>query len=225
MTIKEVSLQNTTSEDLPKLGDLFSVDAVFKVGDIVDVTGTSKGKGFAGVVKRHNFRGGPKTHGQSDRERAPGSIGQTTTPGRVYRGKKMAGRMGSETKTITNLTVVDVDSVNKTLSVLGLVPGHKKSVFLITQKGTDKKFVPLLGFTASNAVGGEVEGDATSNVAVDSMVPEVVEVAEAVVTPEESVGDAVTEVATPSETVEVVAEEGEDEKIEENVKEVKEEEK
>jgi large subunit ribosomal protein L3 len=88
IAIKEVRVQDS---DLPQQGDLVSVETVFKPGDIVDVTGTSKGKGFAGVVKRHHFRGGPKTHGQSDRHRAPGSIGQTTTPGRVYKGKRMAG--------------------------------------------------------------------------------------------------------------------------------------
>src|SRR3981081_4528851 len=97
------------------------VDAsMFSQGEIVDVIGTSKGKGFAGVVKRHNFRGGPKTHGQSDRHRAPGAIGQGTTPGRVYKGKRMAGHMGVETVTIRNLVVVDVDPENKKLYVLGL---------------------------------------------------------------------------------------------------------
>src|SRR5664279_2037162 len=119
--IREVSLQGVSEEEMPKAGDMIAVEAVFKPGDIVEVSGTSKGKGFAGVVKRHGFRGGPKTHGQSDRERAPGSIGQTTTPGRVYRGKKMAGRMGSDTVTLKNLTVMDVDIVNKRLFISGLV--------------------------------------------------------------------------------------------------------
>lgn len=94
-------------------------------GDIVDVIGVSKGKGFAGVVKRHHFKGGPRTHGQSDRERAPGSIGQTTTPGRVYKGKRMAGRMGQNRVTIKNLRVVSVDG--ELLTVKGLVPGAAKS--------------------------------------------------------------------------------------------------
>src|SRR5882724_515886 len=108
--IKEVRLADA---DAPTAGEYITVDAVFKPGDIVSVSGTSKGKGFAGVVKRHNFRGGPKTHGQSDRHRAPGSIGQTTTPGRVYRGKRMAGRMGSDTVSVENLTVVGVDAETK----------------------------------------------------------------------------------------------------------------
>ena len=78
-------------EELLKSGDVVTVESVFQPGDIVKVTGTSKGKGFAGGVKRYGFRGGPKTHGQSDRHRAPGSIGQGTTPGRVYKGKKWQG--------------------------------------------------------------------------------------------------------------------------------------
>jgi len=132
------------AEELPKSGDVIAVETVFKPGDIVKVTGTSKGKGFAGGVKRYNFRGGPKTHGQSDRHRAPGSIGQGTTPGRVYKGKRMAGHMGVDTVTITNLVVVDVDPENKKLYVLGLVPGSKKSMIVITRTGEKKKFVKLL---------------------------------------------------------------------------------
>lgn len=130
--------------ELPNVGDAVTVESVFQPGDIIAVTGTSKGKGFAGVMKRHNFRGGPKSHGQSDRERAPGSIGQTTTPGRVYRGKRMAGHMGVDTVTVQNLIVVDVDAANKKLYVLGLVPGHKKAMLVITKTGEQKKFVPLL---------------------------------------------------------------------------------
>jgi len=140
--IREVAW--TGDEELPKSGDVVTVETVFKPGDIVKVTGTSKGKGFAGGVKRYGFRGGPKTHGQSDRHRAPGSIGQGTTPGRVYRGKKMAGHMGVETVTVRNLVIVDVDSENKKLYVLGLVPGNKKSMLVVTKIGEQKKFVRLL---------------------------------------------------------------------------------
>jgi len=131
-------------EELPKSGDVVTVETVFKPGDIVKVTGTSKGKGFAGGVKRYGFRGGPKTHGQSDRHRAPGSIGQGTTPGRVYKGKRMAGHMGVDTVTVRNLVVVDVDPENKKLYVLGLVPGSKKTSLVITKIGEQKKFVRLL---------------------------------------------------------------------------------
>src|SRR3972149_5180550 len=80
---------------------------IFAPGDLVDVTGTSKGRGFAGVVKRHHFAGGPKTHGQSDRHRAPGSIGSGTTPGRVFKGLRMAGHMGAARATVRNLQVLE----------------------------------------------------------------------------------------------------------------------
>lgn len=122
-------------------GQEINPEEVFKQGDLVDVTGTSKGKGYAGVVKRHGFRGGPRTHGQSDRERAPGSIGQTTTPGRVYKGKRMAGRMGNEQVTIKNLTVLDLKE--GVLYLKGLVPGSLGTIVFIKKVGEDKKFTPL----------------------------------------------------------------------------------
>lgn len=127
--LRETKIEN----ELPamKPGDVIKVADVFKVGDKVDITGTSKGKGFAGVVKRHHFAGGPKTHGQSDRLRAPGSIGQTTTPGRVYKGKRMAGRMGGEKVTVKNLEVVEVKPEENLLLVKGLVPGGKNSLLII----------------------------------------------------------------------------------------------
>ncbi len=117
-----------------KPGSQVAVDTVFSPGDVIRVTGTSKGKGFAGVVKRHGFRGGPRTHGQSDRERAPGSIGQTTTPGRVYKGKRMAGRMGNDTVTVRNLKIVAVDPVAQTLSIKGLVPGAINGLLIIAKE-------------------------------------------------------------------------------------------
>lgn len=103
------------------------------LGDKVKVTGISKGKGFAGVVKRWHFAGGPRTHGQSDRERAPGSIGQTTTPGRVYKGKKMAGRMGGKKVTIRGLKVIEVKPEENLLVVKGLVPGGKNSKVMVSK--------------------------------------------------------------------------------------------
>lgn len=112
-----------------------------EAGDLVKVTGTSKGKGFAGVVKRWGFAGGPRTHGQSDRERAPGSIGQSTTPGRVYKGKKMAGRMGQETATLKNLEILEV--LENSLLIKGLVPGVKGTKLTIIKEGKNKKFTPL----------------------------------------------------------------------------------
>ena len=106
------------------VGDSIEVSKVFSEGDIVAVTGTSKGKGFAGVIKRWGFKGGPKTHGQSDRHRSPGSIGMGgTTPGRVAKGKKMGGRMGGGTVTVRNLKVVSINKDTNQLLVSGPVPG------------------------------------------------------------------------------------------------------
>lgn len=114
-------------------GDRLALGDVFAVGEQVDVVGTSKGKGFQGVVKRYGFRGGPKTHGQSDRLRAPGSIGATTTPGRVFKGKKMPGHMGFERVTIHNLRVEYVDADRNLLGVRGAIPGPKGGVVMIKE--------------------------------------------------------------------------------------------
>ncbi len=108
------------------------IDAgLFAEGDLVDVSGISKGKGFQGVVKRHHFAGGPKTHGQSDRHRAPGSIGAGTTPGHVLKGMKMAGHMGNERVTVKNLEVVRVDVDRNVLLVRGAVPGPRSGVVTV----------------------------------------------------------------------------------------------
>jgi large subunit ribosomal protein L3 len=115
-----------------KEGQKISV-SIFEAGDVVDVVGISKGRGFAGVVKRHGFRGGPKTRGQSDRLRAPGSIGQTTTPGRVYKGKRMAGRMGNQRVTAQSLRVILVDPQRNLLAVKGAVPGAKNGLVFIKE--------------------------------------------------------------------------------------------
>jgi large subunit ribosomal protein L3 len=104
---------------------------LFQAGDMVDVTGISKGRGFAGVVKRHGFHGGPKTHGQSDRHRAPGSIGSGTTPGRVLKGQKMAGHMGDEQKTIRNVEVIEANPARGILIIKGPVPGAKDGLVRI----------------------------------------------------------------------------------------------
>ncbi len=112
------------------VGEVLRVD-MFKPGQLVDVVGISKGRGFAGVVKRHGFRGGPRTHGQSDRLRAPGSIGAGTSPGRVWKGQRMAGRMGGDRVTIQNLEVVEVVPEKNVLLVRGSVPGHRSSLLEI----------------------------------------------------------------------------------------------
>jgi len=117
-----------------KPGVRVHADEVFALGDIVRAIGISKGKGFAGVMKRHGFHGGPATHGQSDRARSPGSIGQTTTPGRVYRGKRMAGRMGGERITVKGLSVVGIDKEQETMTVKGLIPGGKNALIVIQKE-------------------------------------------------------------------------------------------
>ncbi len=113
-------------------GQRITVD-VFQPGDLVDVTGTSKGRGYQGGVKRHGFRGGPKTHGQSDRQRAPGAIGSGTTPGRVYKGTRMAGHMGNARVTVQNLQVVRIYPEQNLIAVRGAVPGPQNGLLIIRE--------------------------------------------------------------------------------------------
>ena len=126
-----------TDTEATKVGDKVDV-SLFTAGDMVDITGVSKGKGFAGVVKRHHFAGGPKTHGQSDRHRAPGSIGATTTPGRVFKGMRMAGHMGNKRVTVLKLEVVDADPGRNLLLVKGAVPGARNGLLLIRKSARGK---------------------------------------------------------------------------------------
>src|SRR4030043_1782867 len=118
--LRELRVEDTSEINV---GDKVDV-SLFQEGDLVDVTGISKSKGLAGVVKRHHFAGGPKTHGQSDRHRAPGSIGATTSPGRVFKGTRMAGHMGDRRVTTRNLKVLEVDLDRHLLLVRGGVPGR-----------------------------------------------------------------------------------------------------
>jgi large subunit ribosomal protein L3 len=113
------------------LGDTVGLD-IFNEGDLVDVRGVSRGRGFAGGVRRWHFSGGPKTHGQSDRHRAPGSIGSGTTPGRVYKGQKMAGHMGAANVTVKNLVVVGKDEAKGLLLIAGAVPGASNGSVRVT---------------------------------------------------------------------------------------------
>jgi len=125
-----------------KPGQEIKVEDVFEVGDVIKVTGTSKGKGFAGVVKRWGFKGGPRTHGQSDRQRAPGSIGQGTTPGRVYKNKKMPGHMGVQSKTLLTAVILAIDPEKQTIWIKGSLPGSYNG-FLTLYKGTDQNLIEL----------------------------------------------------------------------------------
>ena len=127
--LREFRVRNLDVEE----GQMLKIDDVFVAGERVDVVGTSKGRGYAGTIKRHNFNRGPKTHGQSDRERSPGSIGATSTPGRVFKGMRMAGRMGGERVTVQNLEVVVVDAEKNLLAVRGSVPGAKGGILLIKE--------------------------------------------------------------------------------------------
>jgi large subunit ribosomal protein L3 len=120
-----------------KVGQTLDV-SLFKKGDRVDIIGISKGKGFAGGVKRYHFRGGPKTHGQSDRHRAPGSVGGTTSPARVYKGQRMAGHMGNRRVTALNLEVALADAGRNIVLLKGSVPGAEDAIVLI-RKSIKKK--------------------------------------------------------------------------------------
>ncbi len=132
--LREFSVDNA---EAIKVGESIDV-GLFKAGDLIDVTGVSKGKGFAGVVKRHHFAGGPKTHGQSDRHRAPGSIGAGTSPGRVFKGMRMAGHMGTNRVTVAHLEVFEADPERNLLLVKGAVPGATNGLLLIRKSGRRK---------------------------------------------------------------------------------------
>jgi len=133
-------MQEIRSDEDVELNSFIKIADVFAVGDIVKVTGISKGRGFTGVVKRYNFKGGPKTHGQSDRHRARGSLGSGTTPGRVFRGLRMAGRSGGENFTVRNLVIAFINTDTNQILLTGPVPGHRNSMLTITKIGQDKKF-------------------------------------------------------------------------------------
>ena len=125
-------LREFRTKEAPSVGDKLTVE-VFQVGENVDVVGTSKGKGFAGSVKRHHFKGGKKTHGQSDRHRAPGSSGSGTTPGRVLKNTRRPGHMGHERVTVQALKVVLVDTERNLLGIRGAVPGGKGGLVIIKE--------------------------------------------------------------------------------------------
>lgn len=127
------------ADDIAAVESSQKVDvSLFKAGDLVSVTGVSKGKGFAGTIKRHHFSGGPKTHGQSDRHRAPGSIGQCTTPGRVFKGMRMSGHMGNHRVTVCNIEVFEADPARNLLLLKGAVPGAKNSLVIVKKSRRGK---------------------------------------------------------------------------------------
>jgi large subunit ribosomal protein L3 len=168
--LREFRLDDSTSFEL---GQALTVEQ-FVPGQFVDVTSTSKGKGFAGGVKRWHFAGGPKTHGQSDRHRAPGSIGSGTTPGRVYKGLKMAGHMGAETVTVLNLLVVAVDPTRNLLFVDGSVPGHKETIVTVgaARRPALKEYTPPVIPGATDAAEEVVEDEAVEETPVAEVASE-----------------------------------------------------
>ena len=155
------SLQEVRLDKEPefKVGDVITASEVIRPGDIVSVSAVSKGKGFASGIKRYGFRGGPRTHGQSDRERAPGSIGQTTTPGRVYRGKRMAGNMGNDKVTVINLHVISVNKETNEVEISGQIPGTVGSLVTI-KKIKAGSLKELEHETVAQVTEGEGEGEA-----------------------------------------------------------------
>jgi len=137
--LKKLNLKNTPRflkeiaiDGKEVTSQVVDMSKILSAGQLVQVSAVSKGKGFSGVIKRWNFSTQPRTHGQSDRHRASGSIGRGTTPGRVLKGKKMAGRHGGITKTVKNLRIVDFNSENNLLKVAGLTPGAKNTLTQIT---------------------------------------------------------------------------------------------
>jgi large subunit ribosomal protein L3 len=132
-TLREVPV---TDVDDVNVGERIDISMLVP-GERVDVVGQSKGKGFAGVMKRHNFRGGPKTHGQSDRWRAPGSIGSGTTPGRVMKGMRMAGHLGDDRVTVQNLEVIRVDPDRNLIALRGAIPGPRGGLIVIKKRQVD----------------------------------------------------------------------------------------
>ena len=158
--IAGVKLVGEEGENALAAGQTLSLTDILSVGDVVEIQGSTKGRGFAGAMKRHGFHGGPKTHGQSDRARAVGSIGSGTTPGRVWKGKRMPGRYGQETKTVSGLVVVYIDQANNELWINGPVPGFNTSTVKISKTGTTKAIklnLDALGLVKTEPVAEVVE--------------------------------------------------------------------
>lgn len=155
------SIQEVEFEGEMKAGQEVRVEDVLHKGSMVDVVGKSKGKGFAGVIKRWGFHGGPKTHGQSDRHRAPGSIGSGTTPGRVQKGLKMAGHLGNAQVTIIGLEVMNVDKETGKILVRGSIPGPTGSVIILKKSKKKKEVYHEPEIPAQPALGGGEEAEKT----------------------------------------------------------------
>ncbi len=145
-------LREITGAETQEVGTELDLSELTVAGTVVDVTGTSKGKGLAGVVKRWNFAGGPRTHGQSDRLRRAGSIGQGTTPGRVYKGKKMSGRMGNDSVTIKNTFIVAYNALTHQLYLAGSVPGSAGTLVRLVKTSAAPANFPPVTLTKNNTI-------------------------------------------------------------------------
>tara|TARA_B100000029_G_scaffold304057_2_gene296910 strand:+ start:4288 stop:5274 length:987 start_codon:yes stop_codon:yes gene_type:complete len=177
--LAEVRLPNSDSidpeyENQLNIGQVIDVNS-FSVGDRIDVTGYSKGRGFSGGIKRHGFHGGPKTHGQSDRHRAPGSIGAGSTPGKVIKGMKMAGHYGDEKVTVQNLEVVQTDSNRNLIFVKGAIPGARNSIIYLRRSIKDPKNQGLIIELQEPVVEDEMIEETPVAEAVETPVAEAVE--------------------------------------------------
>lgn len=202
--LRYVKETRTTEDEGLTAGTEIPVNKVLRKGDEVKVTGTEKGRGFQGGVRRHGFHGvGMRTHGQSDRQRAPGSIGTGTTPGRVLKGKRMAGHMGNETATIRGLEVVAVSKSEGTVSIKGAIPGPYGGLVKITKTGVIKGYIaPPEEKEEDEEVPSDVEQMAAGDTAE---VPEEAQATEATNATEETKAEA------PAENTETPAEEAKSE--------------
>lgn len=184
-TLQGMPLSANAEGVVPTVGSTIKLEAMLSVGDVVKVQGVTKGRGFAGAMKRHGFRGTKKTHGQSDRQRAVGSIGSGTTPGRVVKGKRMPGRFGNETQTIQGLTVVYIDPTTQEVWLSGPVPGAANAAVSIRKTGTTKEIA--LDLDASGlqtpVVTPEVEETPVETPAAEEVAPAVEATPEAVESP------------------------------------------
>jgi large subunit ribosomal protein L3 len=167
-----------SENELPQVGSSIAVETILTVGDVVQVQGTSKGKGFAGAMKRHGFSGAQITHGQSDRQRAVGSIGAGTIPGRVFKGKRMPGHMGDVTKTVSGLVVIHVDPTTQEVWLSGPVPGAASGFVRIVKTGKTKQLdiIKPAGYVEPVAEEAQVEvtADQTENTEIVTEQAEVV---------------------------------------------------
>jgi len=212
-------LREIRVEELDELqvGQLLNVQ-MFSVGEIIRVTANSKGRGFAGGMKRHGFHGGPKTHGQSDRWRAPGSVGAGSTPGRVFKGKRMAGHYGNETITTRGLEVVSVDLENNIISIKGAVPGARDTLVMVAGEGNIPVYVKEVIEDIAEETAEEVEPTNEAQPVVEEVAEETAEEAEPTNEAEEvveEVAEETAEEAEPTNEAEEVVEEAAEETAEE----------